>query len=146
MEPSLGINNASSVWEKIRPITDQILSNASIREILSPLSNNLRDVFDCEALTLYGLDLSKRQLYSFNFNGPGIKEIRVDISPHSIAGFVAAFRRPIVVGDVYSQAELIKYHPKLEFDSSWDRKTHFKTRSMLAVPLPYNRHLIGILQ
>ena len=48
--------------------------------------------------------------------------------------------------DVYDAEELKKFHPDLKFDSSWDKKTGLRTKSMLVYPLLQGENLMGVLQ
>ncbi|PIQ97841.1 MAG: pilus assembly protein [Nitrospinae bacterium CG11_big_fil_rev_8_21_14_0_20_56_8] len=134
------------VGDKIRPIINKILSAESIRKILFSLTDDLRDLFDCEAVTLYALDRAKRQIYSRNINNGAIEEIRLDITTKSLAGFVAATGKILNVQDAYNREELNQYHPDLRLDESWDKRFNFRTGSVLVLALPHNKRLMGVLE
>src|SRR5712691_6453575 len=74
------------------------------------------------------------------------KEIRVPKSFASITGFTALARKTINIKDAYDQAELTKYHPNLRFDQRWDKQSGFRTKSVLAVPIGFEKYLLGVLQ
>ena len=120
-------------WEKIKPVANQILTSQNIHLSLEQLTHDLKTLFDCEGVTLYAFDQGKEQVYSLNFSNPKVKEIRLDLSSNSIAGFAGSTGTAVNISNVYSQDELSKYSPDLRFDSSWDRKSGFKTRSILAL-------------
>jgi type II secretory ATPase GspE/PulE/Tfp pilus assembly ATPase PilB-like protein len=78
--------------------------------------------------------------------GAQVKEIRVPISNKSISGFVANTGRLLNIADVYDIKELETIDRELCFDSSWDKKTGFRTRQVLAAPILHNKTLMGVIQ
>ncbi|MDX1707346.1 MAG: HD domain-containing protein [Desulfobacterales bacterium] len=68
---------------------------------------------------------------------------RMPINKESIAGYVAATGNPLNLKDVYSIDPSCPYH----FSKEFDKKTQYKTQSVLTIPLK-NHHddVIGILQ
>jgi transcriptional regulator with GAF, ATPase, and Fis domain len=113
---------------------------------LLSLTQNLKLLFNCEEATLFALDEPKRELFTKNFHREGFPEIRLDISVKNIAGFVAATGKPINVKDVKDSQELSQYHKQLTYDSSWDKKLNKNTTSMIVVPLPFNKKLVGVME
>jgi HD-GYP domain-containing protein (c-di-GMP phosphodiesterase class II) len=78
---------------------------------------------------------------------PGQKLIysrfKVKINKESIAGYVASTNQILNIPDVYNISSESPYH----FDPSYDKKSHYKTTSMLTVSLKTNRgDIIGVLQ
>jgi response regulator RpfG family c-di-GMP phosphodiesterase len=67
----------------------------------------------------------------------------IPINKESIAGYVAATGQPLNLTDVYSIDPGLPYH----FSKEFDKKTNYKTQSVLTIPLK-NHHddAIGILQ
>lgn len=69
--------------------------------------------------------------------------MRLPIDISSIAGYVAATEKSLNLPDVYALPENAPYH----FNSSFDQKSGYRTRSVLAVPmLGRNGKLLGVLQ
>jgi HD-GYP domain-containing protein (c-di-GMP phosphodiesterase class II) len=65
------------------------------------------------------------------------------IDTNSIAGYVAHTGEILNIPNVYSRRKNTPYH----FDSTYDRKTNYRTKSMLTVPMKNNRgKIIGVLQ
>ncbi len=127
----------------------RIASAASIEELLgSHLAERVAELIGAERATLYALDTKTNQLHSIAKSGADHVEIRVDRGPSSIVGFVASLKKavPINLKDVYDGAERAKIHPKLAFDESWDKKTGYRTRSMLTVPVLHQGTLLGVIQ
>jgi response regulator RpfG family c-di-GMP phosphodiesterase len=68
---------------------------------------------------------------------------RIKINTKSISGYVATTGETLSIPDVYKIPEESPYH----FDSSYDKKSNYRTISTLAVPLKINRgEVIGVLQ
>ncbi|HSP34384.1 MAG TPA: GspE/PulE family protein [Thermoanaerobaculia bacterium] len=132
--------------KKLTAITNQINSADSINHILMTLKDRILELLDAERLTIYAVDTKNQELYSVQKVGDVPKEIRVPKSFASIAGFAALSRKTINIKDAYDAAELAKYHQNLRFDQRWDKQSGFRTKSVLAVPIGFEKYLLGVLQ
>jgi len=132
--------------KKLSAISNQINSADSIPHILMTLKDKILELLDAERLTIYAVDTKNQELYSLHKVGDVPKEIRVPKSFASIAGFTALSRKTINIRDAYDPAELTKFHPNLRFDQRWDKQTGFRTRAVLAVPILFEKYLLGVLQ
>jgi type II secretory ATPase GspE/PulE/Tfp pilus assembly ATPase PilB-like protein len=132
--------------KKLSSITNQINSAESIPHILMTLKDKILELMDAERLTIYAVDTKNQELYSLQKVGDVPKEIRVPKSFASIAGFTALARKTINIKDAYDAAELAKFHPNLRFDQRWDKQTGFRTKSVLAIPIVFEKYLLGVLQ
>ena len=132
--------------DKIKPLINKILSAESTKDILLTLTDDLKDIFNSEAICIYSIDKRKRQLVSRNFQRVEENEFRLNISAQSLAGFCAATGKTINTVDAYSPVELKQYDPNLTHNDAWDRLNRTKTRSALVVPLPYEKRLAGVLE
>jgi type II secretory ATPase GspE/PulE/Tfp pilus assembly ATPase PilB-like protein len=129
-------------------VVDKIHAATSTDDLFMQLGEDLRDLFGVEQITLYAVDREKRELYSRFLLDPleDVQEIRVSIDDRSISGFCARYGKVINIGDVYDEGELTKFSPNLSFDRSWDERSGFRTRQILALPILYERkYLMGIL-
>src|SRR5437763_15396927 len=132
--------------KRLSAITNQLNSAESIPHILLTLAGKILELLDAERLTIYAGDTKNQELYSIQKIGDVPKEIRVPKSFASIAGFTARARKTINIKDAYDQAELAKHHPNLRFDQRWDKQSGFRTKSVLAVPVAFEKYLLGVLQ
>jgi type II secretory ATPase GspE/PulE/Tfp pilus assembly ATPase PilB-like protein len=132
--------------DRLKPVVNRILSAESVTKTLFELTEELQQLFEADKVTVYAIDRPKRQLFSRNFASSESQEIRVDISPKSLAGFVAASGRTLNINDAYDKEELGKIHPELSLDTKWDKKLGYRTKSCLIVALPHNKKLMGVLQ
>jgi type II secretory ATPase GspE/PulE/Tfp pilus assembly ATPase PilB-like protein len=129
-------------------IVNRIHAAKNLDEFFLELKEDIRKLFDVEQLTLYAVDREKRELYSKFLLDPieGVQEIRVPINEHSISGYCARHGKVLNIGDAYNETELAAIHPRVSFDRSWDERSGFRTRQMLAVPILYERkYLMGVL-
>src|SRR5437762_4177579 len=132
--------------KRLSAITNQLNSAESIPHILLSLKVKILELLDAERLTIYAVDTKNQELYSMTKIGDVPKEIRVPKSFASIAGFTALARKTTNIKDAYDQAELTKHHPNLKFDQRWDKQSGFRTKSVLAVPIVFEKYLLGVLQ
>src|SRR5437016_240694 len=132
--------------KKLTSITNQINSAESISHILMTLKDKILELMDAERLTIYAVDTKNQELYSVQKVGDVPKEIRVPKSFASIAGFTALARKTINIKDAYDGGELAKFHPNLRFDQRWDKQTGFRTKAVLAVPVVFEKYLLGVVQ
>ncbi len=132
--------------KKLTSITNQINSAESIPHILMSLKDRIVELLDAERLTIYAIDTKNQELYSLQKVGDVPKEIRVPKSFASIAGFTALARKTINISDAYDAAELTKYHANLKFDIRWDKQSGFRTKSVLAAPIMFEKYLLGVVQ
>jgi response regulator RpfG family c-di-GMP phosphodiesterase len=67
----------------------------------------------------------------------------IPINKSSLAGYVAKTGEPILIDDVYH----IKSDLSFSFNPAFDKKTHYRTRSILGVPLTTRENeIVGVLQ
>src|SRR5262249_28167336 len=86
-------------------------------------------------------------IYSKFLDLDTVREIRVPISPNSMTGFCVLNRQIVNIEDAYDAAELARISTVLHFDSSFDKRTGFRTTQALTVPIVHeNRTVVGALQ
>jgi type II secretory ATPase GspE/PulE/Tfp pilus assembly ATPase PilB-like protein len=132
--------------KRLGAITNKINSTRDTNEILLNLQDEILGLFDADRITIYMVDGVKRQVVSRFKTGDEVSEIRVPIGSDSIAGYCAADGRVISVANAYDANEIKRINPDLKFDRSWDEKTGYKTKQILAAPISYNRYLMGVIQ
>src|SRR5256885_14848882 len=144
--PSSSLERELEYRKKLTAITNKINAAESIPQILMTLKDQILELLDAERLSIYAIDTKNQELYSVHKVGDVPKEIRVPKSFASIAGFTALARKTINIKDAYEAAELAKFHPNLRFDVRWDKQTGFRTRAVLAVPILFEKYLLGVVQ
>jgi len=109
--------------QKLVHLIDRIHSAKTLDNIFIEVQGEILAFLDADRMTLYAVDMEKKELYSKFLALDAVKEIRLPISENSVAGFVAVSRQTINITDAYDTSELGKVSPKLRFDSSWDKRT-----------------------
>jgi len=133
--------------QKLVHLIDRIHSAKSLDSIFVELQGEILSFFDADRMALYAVDQDKKELYTKFLSLDAVREIRVPVNEKSIAGFVAASKQTVNIADAYDAAELTKVAAPLHFDSSWDKKTGFRTTQILAMPiLSEARSVLGVIQ
>ncbi|MFH1910855.1 MAG: GspE/PulE family protein [Pseudomonadota bacterium] len=127
-------------------ITNRIHAAQNIKQILVDLKDGILNLFSARSLTIYVLDRMSNEIYSMFLAGAELKEIRVAIDKKSIAGYVASTGKVVNIADAYDSDELRTIDGELIYDSSWDKKTGFRTRQVLAAPIFQNKIIMGVVQ
>ncbi len=130
---------------RMREVTDHI-HTASLDEIIISVREDVQRLVGCERVTIFAKDPAKEELYSKSMDGSEVKEIRVPIASNSIVGYVALKKRLVRISDAYDPKSVAAVDPILKFDSTWDKKTGFKTKQILAVPIMKDAKLYGVIE
>jgi Type II/IV secretion system protein/GAF domain len=64
----------------------------------------------------------------------------------SIAGYTAMQQEMVSISDVYDEDSLKRIHPQLTFLKEVDKRSGYRTKQMLVVPILDGAHLYGVLQ
>ena len=133
--------------ENVKRITDQIHAASDLDHILLDLHKDILSIFDAEDLTIFAFDSDKKEIFSKVPHIDSVEEIRIPITEQSLAGFCAKYLRPVNIADAYNIAELQGVHPSLLHDTSYDKRTGFKTKQVLTYPIVAdNKYLMGVVQ
>jgi len=131
---------------KLQEIANKLNAATHLDEILIGLKDEITALFDVDRLTVYVIDGVKRELVSRFKSGNEIAEIRIPVSPGSIAGYCAYNQTLVNIKNVYDEKELAAIDSDLKFDYSWDQKTGFTTKQVLAYPIIFKKFLMGAIQ
>ena len=133
--------------ENVKRITNQILSASDLDHILLDMRTDILSIFDAEAVSIFAFDPDKKEIFSKVPNIDSVEEFRIPITEQSLAGFCAKYLRPVSIADAYNVTELQGIHPSLLHDSSYDKRTGFKTKQVLTYPIVAdNKYLMGVFQ
>jgi type II secretory ATPase GspE/PulE/Tfp pilus assembly ATPase PilB-like protein len=125
---------------------NDIHSATSLNDILIQLKDSIAGLFDAERITIYVADTKRNALISRVKSGTEVTQIVVPITADSLAGYCATADMVVNIRDAYDQHELTMINSNLRFDVNWDKKTGFRTRQVLCVPMKFNNVLIGVIQ
>jgi signal transduction histidine kinase len=116
-----------------------INSSLNIEQVLDCAMQRAEEFIMADASTVYELDDEKGEVFIRVARGKKrdlVKKIRLKLG-EGIAGHVVKTGHPMVIQDV---------HKEPRFSDEFDRRTGFKTRSMICVPLLIRGEPIGALQ
>ncbi|THJ24409.1 MAG: GspE/PulE family protein [Nitrospira sp. CG24E] len=133
--------------ENVKRITEQILAASDLDHILLDMRKEILSIFDAEAVNIFAFDPDKKEIFSKVTHIDSVEEFRIPITEQSLAGFCAKYLRPVSIADAYNIPELQAVHPSLIHDSSYDKRTGFKTKQVLTYPIVAdNKYLMGVFQ
>jgi type II secretory ATPase GspE/PulE/Tfp pilus assembly ATPase PilB-like protein len=130
---------------RIREVTDQI-HTASLDEIILSVREDVQRLVGCERVSIFAKDPNKEEMITKSMDGSEVKEIRVPVASNSIVGYVALKKRIVRISDAYDPKSVAAVDPILKFDATWDKKTGFKTKQILAVPIMKDAKLFGVIE
>lgn len=133
--------------EQVNRIIKQIQCATNLDQIVLDLHHDILSLFDAQGLTLFAVDADKKEIFFKIPQVDSVEEFRIPITEQSLAGFCAKYLRPVNVADAYNTAELRSIHPILLHDSTYDKRTGFKTKQVLTYPIVAdNKYLMGVIQ
>ena len=136
--------------KNLQAVTNKIHATSNIDEIMLELSQDICNLFNADRLTIYVVGEDKLSIVSKVKTGlNSFKDIRLPISEQSIAGYVAVHRKPVNIRDVYDEVELKQYSPKMRFLQEVDKRTGYRSKQMLVVPVVGGEgdgELLGVVQ
>ena len=118
----------------------QLLSSSiDVDSLLHLILRTVKDLMQSKASSLLLVDPSTNELLFKTSVGPGTEQLKeVRLKPgQGIAGWVVTKCQPIIVNDVEKDPR---------FEPQMDALTHFKTQSILAVPLQGRDRVIGVIE
>ncbi|MCZ6611792.1 MAG: SpoIIE family protein phosphatase [Planctomycetota bacterium] len=143
------------ILQRMLEVAQHLSASANVTDILAVIVNAMRDTLDAERATVFEYDPAANELFSTVAHGLGAsgstsvppdatsdgpsatEEIRIPCD-FGLAGQCAQERRIINVPDAYADD---RFNPEI------DKRTGFRTRSILTVPLlGYDGELIGVAQ
>jgi type II secretory ATPase GspE/PulE/Tfp pilus assembly ATPase PilB-like protein len=110
------------------------------------LQEEVLGLLDAGRITVYAVETEKKQIVSRVKTGDEIGEIRMPIDKRSIAGYCVVTGNVVNIEDVYNEKGLREIDPHLKFDRSWDQRTGYRTRQVLATPITHNKYILGAVQ
>jgi type II secretory ATPase GspE/PulE/Tfp pilus assembly ATPase PilB-like protein len=129
----------------LEEILDRIRNEERLEDIIFDLEDDIKTLVQGERMTLYRRESNGNEIVSW-YGGEVDEEIRLALSPTSIAGYVAMSQQGVCINDVYDTNELAAIHQKLRFDYSYDQESGCITRAMITVPIKFNDTLLGVMQ
>jgi diguanylate cyclase (GGDEF)-like protein len=116
-----------------------ITSSLQLDQVLRTIMEKIDEFIRPDTWSLLLLDETRRELYFEIATGQGaqaLKDVRIGLG-QGIAGWVAQTGQPVIVPDVSKDTR---------FFSKVDEKTKIETRSIVAVPVRFRDHCLGVIE
>jgi type II secretory ATPase GspE/PulE/Tfp pilus assembly ATPase PilB-like protein len=130
-------------------VTNKIHATNNVDEIMLDVSKDICTLFNADRLTIYVVGDDNLSLVSKVKTGlNSFKDLKLPIAEQSIAGYVALNKRLLNIKDVYDEKELALYSPQLRFLQEVDKRTGYRTKQMLVIPIldANTNDLAGVIQ
>ncbi|MCH2204280.1 MAG: GspE/PulE family protein [Lentisphaerales bacterium] len=133
--------------EEMNSILERLKASERFDDAMWELEGELLDAFSAERFTIYQKDANDSEIVSwYRTSNDSVQEVRVPISPASIAGYCAMSQQAFVVDDAYDTDYLESLNQELQFDHSYDGASGYLTEAMVVVPIVHHEKLYGVLQ
>lgn len=136
----------NSDQHKLDEIRTTLSKHSTLMGAYSELEKILLSLFDASRMSIFQRRRQHQDLVARFKTGKETTEIKVPISPLSIAGYVALSQLPVLISDPYDKDELARVHPRLRFADKFDKSSSFKTQNILCVPILNAGVLLGVMQ
>ncbi len=134
-------------YKRLQQVTARIHETENLEQIMLDASEDICRLFNAERLTLYAVNEDRSAIVSKVKTGlKSNRELKLPITPQSIAGYVAFSKQLINLADVYDAEALKQIHPALTFLKEVDKRSGYVTREMLVAPILEGDVLQGVLQ
>ena len=142
-----GVTFEALFFRQLQLVTTRIHETENIDQIMLEASQDICRLFNADRLTLYAVSEDGAFIISKIKTGLSAnRELKLPITSQSIAGYVAQSRQPLNIADVYDQAALARIHPGLKFLNEVDKRSGYRTRQLLVMPIVDAGGLHGVLQ
>src|SRR5690606_22515258 len=124
-------------FQAVMEIGTTLASTQDVDSLLGPVIDRLAALLDAPAATLFMLDEEREELVGRVVRGNALRELRVPAG-EGLAGHVARSGQPVRIDDAYADPR---------FNREIDRRSGFRTRSMIVAPLRHvSGRILGVVQ
>ena len=137
--------------KKMLGVEEKVNAAINKEEIITDLSEVIRDLFNADRLTIYVLSEDKSFIISrVKTDLNAFRDLKLPLNENSIAGCSGVLRQTFNIRDVYDEAQLKTFNPNMRFLKEVDRRTGYRTKEMLVTPIldgpAKNADLMGVIQ
>jgi type II secretory ATPase GspE/PulE/Tfp pilus assembly ATPase PilB-like protein len=142
-----GVSFEALFFRQLQAVTTKIHATENVDEIMLEASADICKLFNADRLTLYAVNEDRSAIVSKIKTGLNTsKDLKLPISPQSIAGYVAMAKQMVNIADVYDDDALKRIHPQLAFLKEVDKRSGYRTKQMMVVPILDGDVLHGVIQ
>jgi len=146
--PESGIDGLEALfYRQLNAVSAGIQEADNLEQFLLEGSGDICKLLNAERLTLYLVNQDRTAIVARVKTGlNSSRDLKLPISPQSLAGYAALSRQRLNLADVYDDGALKRIHPALNFLKEVDRRSGYRTRQMLVAPILDDDVLYGVLQ
>jgi type II secretory ATPase GspE/PulE/Tfp pilus assembly ATPase PilB-like protein len=142
-----GIEFEALFYKKLSHVTSKIHETENVDQIMLDCTTDICKLLNADRLTLYAINDDRTAIVSKIKTGLNTaKDLKLPISAQSLAGYAALKQQTLNISDVYDAQALRGIDPQLTFLQEVDRRTGYRTKQMLVVPIVSGQELWGVLQ
>jgi type II secretory ATPase GspE/PulE/Tfp pilus assembly ATPase PilB-like protein len=142
-----GMTFEALFYRQLHQVTARIHATENLEQIMLEASQDICKLLNADRLTLYAVTEDQTAIISKIKTGlNSSRDLKLPISPQSIAGYAAFSKKPLNLADVYDDDALKRIHPALTFLKEVDKRSGYRTRQMLVAPILEGDTLHGVLQ
>ncbi len=142
-----GVSFEALFYRQLQQVTTRIHETENIGQIMLEASQDICRLLNAERLTLYAVNEDRSAIVSKVKTGLNTsRDLKLPISGQSLAGYAAFSRRTLNISDVYDDAALKAISPTLSFLKEVDKRSGYRTKQMLVLPVLDGETLHGVLQ
>jgi type II secretory ATPase GspE/PulE/Tfp pilus assembly ATPase PilB-like protein len=142
-----GVTFEALFYRQLQQVTARIHDTENLEQIMLEASQDICKLLNADRLTLYAVNEDHSAIVSKIKTGlNSTSDLKLPISPQSIAGYAAFSKKSLNLPDVYDEDALRKIHPSLTFLQQVDKRSGYRTRQMLVAPILDGNTLHGVLQ
>ena len=142
-----GVSFEALFYRQLQQVSTKIHETENIDQIMLESSQDICKLFNADRLTLYAVNDDRTAIVSKVKTGLNAsRDLKLPISAQSIAGYAAFAKQMLNIVDVYDDEALKRIHPTLSFLKEVDKRSGYRTKQMLVVPVLDGGVLHGVLQ
>jgi type II secretory ATPase GspE/PulE/Tfp pilus assembly ATPase PilB-like protein/ribonuclease HII len=142
-----GVSFEALFYRQLQQVSTKIHETENIDQIMLEASQDICRLFNADRLTLYAVSDDRSSIISKVKTGLNTsRDLKLPISAQSIAGYVAHAKQMVNIADVYDDEALKRIHPTLTFLKEVDKRSGYRTKQMLVMPILDGTTLHGVLQ
>jgi type II secretory ATPase GspE/PulE/Tfp pilus assembly ATPase PilB-like protein len=134
-------------YRQLQQVATRIHDTENVEQIMLEASQDICKLLNADRLTLYAVNEDRTAIVSKVKTGLNTsRDLKLPISAQSLAGYAAVSRQMLNIADVYDDEALKRVHPTLSFLQEVDKRSGYRTKQMLVVPILDGDNLHGVLQ
>ena len=143
-----GVSSKLQFTKSLNEVINKVHAASNIDEIMLDVSKDICTAFNADRLTIYVVGEDGSSLISKVKTGlNSFKDLKLPIAEQSVAGYVGVHKKTLNIKDVYDEQELASHSNHLRFLQEVDKRTGYRTKQMLIVPiLEQDNSLVGVIQ